>query len=225
MPQITSIESQKSNLKRSEKKGKRFNIYVDDKFAFALGEESLLKFKLAKGLTLNPQQVAQIQKTEQEIKLTGYAINFLSFRPRSEKEIKDYLIKKIATREKIKYNDAKESSLINSVISKLAKYGYVNDVEFANWFIASRNRTKQKAQRIVKIELKQKGIADNIIQDLMQPSENELQIAIKVLEKKRKVLEKLLTVEAKRKAYYYLGSRGFEFDTIKEAFAKFIKKD
>ncbi len=224
MAQVSAIESQKSNIRRSDKIEKRFNIFIGEKFVFAVGEENLLKFKLKVGSLIDDQILAEILKKEDEKKLTDQAINFLSFRPRSQKETEDYLIKKISQKEKLKYHQAKEAPQIPIIIAKLAKYGYLDDLNFAKWWVESRNRARQKGKRLISMELKYKGIDEEIISSVLEDSEGELELALKVLEKKKNKLAKLSAIEAKQKTYYYLGTRGFDTTIIKEAFAIFFKK-
>src|SRR5690349_10091607 len=84
-------------------------------------------------------------------------LKFLSFRPRSEKEVLDYLTKprfgKYGKREP--YSDEKTADII---IKKLKEYRFINDLEFAKWFIENR----KKGSRLIKVELSQKGIDKNI---------------------------------------------------------------
>lgn len=224
MPEISSIEPQKSNLKKSSKTEKRFNVYVDGKFSFGISEENLINFKLKVGDQLTAELTGEILEKENEKKLIDQAINFLSYRPRSQREVEEFLVKKISLKEKVKYHQAKESPLIVPVVTKLSKYGYINDLDFARWWIESRNRARQKGKRVIKMELKQKGIDETIIDEILKSGENELELALKVLEKKKTKLATLVELAAKQKAYYYLASRGFEPNIIKEAFAIFFKK-
>ena len=225
MSQITAINPQILNKRRPQNKEKRFNIFIDGKFAFASGEENILKYRLRVNSNVEKNLIEQISQEENIKKLTDSAINFLSYRPRSEKEVTDFLIKKISQKEKIRYQEAKESELIIKIITKLKKYSYINDSDFANWWVESRDRARQKGKRIVKMELLKKGVDKSLVEEILSKSQNELQLALKVLEKKRSKLATLVENEAKRKIYYLLASRGFEPNIIKEALQIFLKRD
>src|SRR3989344_8302628 len=106
MSQITAIEPQK-------KRQDRFNIFLDGHFGFALEQTIILKNNLKPGLNLDEFQIQSLIKEDQSGKLLDLALKFLSSRPHSEKEIKDYLAKKISQKENIKFNEAKESQSIN----------------------------------------------------------------------------------------------------------------
>lgn len=217
MPQITAISPQK-------KKSGRFNLFLDGKFALGIEGETLLAEGLKIGKVLSPEEISKIFKKEQGTKLLDLATNFLSFRPRSEKEVRDYLIKKISIRENIKFSEARESPLIDQVIAKLTKYKYLNDLEFAKWFLASRTSSHPKGLALIKLELKRKGITQEIIDKVSTSSPNEQNLARRAVEKKIKRWQTLPVLEFKKKYYQYLASRGFDFDTIRETFAFFARK-
>ena len=153
---ISAVEPQKST---QLKKNKRFNVFVDQNYAFSVSEENLLKYKLKSGLSLDEKEIKIIINDEFYKKILDYCINFLSFRPRTEKEVTDYIVKKISTKQNIPFKDAKDSQIIPEIIKKLKKYKYINDKDFIAWWIKSRNDSKQKGTRLIKLELRQKGIS------------------------------------------------------------------
>jgi len=217
VPQITAIEPQK------RKKG-RFNIFLDDKFAFGISSFTLLEHNLKVGKALGADEIETITKKEELAKLLELATNYLSYRPRSEKEVIDYLVKKIASRENIKFNQAKESALIPLAVKKLKKYKYLDDNAFAKWWLESRLRSRPKSLRQIKIELKQKGIESETLESISPQSLNEVEIAKKALAKKVKRWQTLSPIDFKKKVYQYLLSRGFDYETVREVFAFFNKK-
>lgn len=217
MPLVTAISAQK------KKKG-RFNVYIDGQFAFGISQFTLLENSLKIGKILSEEQILKILKKEDLTKYTDAAVKFLSFRPRSEKEIKDYLAKKIATVGQIPFHEAQDSAIIELVLKKLRKYNYIDDYEFAKWFIESRTKVHPKGIKVLKLELKQKGIDLDIIEKILKKDRDETTLALKAIEKKVYKWQKLPEMEFKRKIYQFLASRGFEADTITEIFAFLLKK-
>jgi len=158
-------------------------------------------------------------------KLYNKALRFLSFRPRSEKELRDYLSGKARSRSARKI--VSEESLINSIIEKLKKDRFLNDEEFTRWWVEQRTLIKPRACRVIKFELKQKGIAKDLIDSLFENDEGSDFIkALKLAEKK---MVRLAKIEDKRKVYEKLGrflaSKGFNWDTIKEVIDQILKID
>lgn len=214
MPQITKISPQKRK--------DRYNIFLDEKFAFGVSLATLVSQSLKVGEKLTDGQIVKIIKKEDFAKLFDSSLKILILRPRSEKELKDYLAQKIAKSQNIKFREAAESIVVSQVVAKLEKLKYVNDLEFASWWAESR-ATQFKGPRLIKIELIQKGIKPQIIEKVLSTIVNQKELAQKAVEKKIKKWENLSGDRLKRKIYTYLASRGFDWDTIKETFA-FLEK-
>lgn len=140
------------------------------------------------------------------------SLRFLSYRPRSEKEVRDNLVKKKAPQE-----------VIESVIKKLKENKFLNDKEFAEWFVRSRTISRPKAARIIKMELKQKGISKETI-DNLPLTIDDLESAKKLLEKKFDRYKSLERNEIYSKLGGFLARRGFDWDTIKKAIDEVVSR-
>ncbi|MFH1841099.1 MAG: regulatory protein RecX [Candidatus Shapirobacteria bacterium] len=117
---------------------------------------------------------------------------FLSFRPRSEKEVADYLVRK-----KIP---------LGPIIKKLKRLKLLDDREFARWFLEQRASFKPKGKMALKQELYQKGIARELVEELLAEVD-EASEARKIMEKKKLLPEKMMAL---------LARRGFSWETIKD---------
>lgn len=218
MPQITAIIPQK-------KRKNRFNIYLDGYFAFGIDEDALVKNLLKVGNNLTNDQVAKLVEETTLGKLTDQALRFLSYRQRSEKEIKVYLTRKIAQKENIKYDQAVQSPQVSAVLAKLKRYNYVNDTEFAKWWITSRIKSHPMGKYLLKLELKRKGISPQIIESILEKVPSERKLAINLIEKKIKKWPKLSPVNFKKKVYAHLLARGFGWDIARETVAFLTKRE
>jgi len=140
----------------------------------------------------------------------------LSYRPRSEKEVRD----KFKTKQV-------ESHIIEKIITKLKEKRFLNDEEFAKGWIESRNRFKPRSLRLIKIELKQKGIGEDVIDKMIKDKGlmiNDLDSAKKLVEKKIERFRKLSKQEIYQKLGRFLASKGFNWDTIKKAIDEILDK-
>ena len=214
MPDITKISPQKRK--------DRYNIFLDEKFAFGVSLTTLVSQNLKIGSKLDSEQIKKILKGEDFAKLFDSSLKILSLRPRSEKEIKDYLARKISKSQNIKFREAAESVTIIQILKKLKSLKYLNDLEFANWWTEARAK-QSKGPRLIKAELNQKGIDSQIIDKALLSLTNQKELAQKAIEKKIKTWKNLSGDQLKRKIYTHLASRGFDWDTIKETFA-FLEK-
>lgn len=135
-------------------------------------------------------------------------IKLLTRRPRSEKEIFDYLLKKKAT-----------PDVIRSVVKKVQEQHFQSDLEFARWWVQSRTRYKAKSNLVIKMELRQKGINDELIQaaltertdDYKSDSEKAEIIARKYIKR----VMNLPKTDQYRRLTSYLSQKGFDYDTIR----------
>lgn len=134
--------------------------------------------------------------------LLNSAFRFLSFRPRSKKETEDFLQKKTK-------NIFVSPDVITRVMDRLTELGYIDDAKFAAWWIEARQKTKPKGIRLIKQELKNKGITTNL---LGGTSEDE--VARRAIQKKKEIWKRLPKLEQKKKIYDFLGRRGFASGTI-----------
>lgn len=136
---------------------------------------------------------------------------FLSFRPRSHKEIFDYL-------KKIKIPPQRTSQ----IIKVLKRKRLVDDREFVRWWIEQRVSFKPKGRIALEKELKQKGIEESIIKEALDEL-NEIDLAKRALQLKFKSLNTLTGKELFQKMFSFLMSRGFSQSTIREVVASFKK--
>lgn len=134
--------------------------------------------------------------------LYGAGYRYISFRPRSEKEIRDYLAKVLKRRHAI------APRLIDKVIQKLRELGYVDDGKFAKWWVDQRSSFKPKGKRLIAQELKQKGISYSFDID-------EKALAIKAIAKK--------SFKDNKHAIDYLLRRGFPWEISSRVVDELLK--
>ena len=142
--------------------------------------------------------------------LVNAAIRYVSFRPRSVKELTDFLNKKL-TRWKIS-----GAGLLAKVIARMEELGYADDEKFAEWWVSQRTEFKPKGNRYIQMELRGKGVPDDVIASALalRGSVSLLTAAKQAVAKKIPLWAKLPPLERKKKLYEYLARRGFDSNTI-----------
>lgn len=159
-------------------------------------------------------------------KLYQKTLRFLTFRPRSEKEIRDYLKKKSSLAKASGGQESNElEAVINSIIKKLKEQNFINDEEFTKWWIEQRTKIKPRAEKIIKFELLQKGIDKVLVEDILKSSNiSEFDKAKDLVLRKIKRYEKLDRNKQYEKMSRFLASKGFDWDTIKEVIDQVLIK-
>lgn len=147
-------------------------------------------------------------------KFYNKALRFLSFRPRSEKEVRDNLSRKFR---KAEFELSEINLIIDKVINKLKEQKFLNDEEFAKWWIEQRQTYKPRALWLVKSELKQKGIDLDKIQNSEISIQDDLIQAKKLVEKKIKKFKNLPKQEIYNKLGRILAQKGFNWEVIKKS--------
>lgn len=208
MPLITDIKPQKNK--------KRFNIYLDGRFAFGLSVEARLKAGLKIDQEISEEKVEELIKEDEFIKFYDRALNFLSYRPRSEKELQDWFKKKKIGNETQKL-----------IEKKLRRFNYLDDREFTRWWIEQRMTFRPFGKRRLALELRQKGINQEMIEEELGKLEDDklIELAEELVKKRMKTLKNLPYFEAREKLLAFLSRRGFRWEIIKTVVAKTLKKE
>ncbi|MGE6631781.1 recombination regulator RecX [Bacillus sp. NPDC077027] len=201
MPFITKISAQQNRTDR-------VNIFLDEKYAFSVDMDVLVQHELKKGMELDESDMIEIQFGDSVKKGFQQAVDYLSYRMRSIKEVTDYLKKKEVP-----------APAISEIIHKLKHFKYINDLEFAEAYVSTHRKTNSKGPAVLKRELKQKGIEDDFIeQALIQYSQDlQLEEAVKQVQKLVKKEKNRSSKEIEQRIKLQLQRKGFSFDLIDKA--------
>jgi regulatory protein len=205
MPVITKISVQKHNKDR-------YSIFTDsgrgEEYAFSVDEDVLIKYSLKKGMELDDFAVTEMLFQDDIRKAYNTAINYLSHRMRSESEVREHLKKKEIS-----------DSVIKEAIHKLYEFKFLNDEEFANAFVRTQLNTTDKGAEVIKLELKEKGIAPDLITKVVDEVsfDDQLEKAIKLSEKYAAKNKKDSSRVLKQKIEQMLKRKGYSFSIIRAA--------
>lgn len=204
------------NLKKitkitTQRRAGYYNIFLNEKYEFSVTEKVLADFMLAKDQELDDQQIAELKKASATDKAREKALGFLSYQPRSIKEVKDYLIKQDV-----------EPNVVEEIIQSLLDNGYLDDHQFAQMFISNAIRVGSDGPKGVKSKLIQKGVAQQVIADqLEQVDEQEfLPVGQKLVKPLLKKAGRLSRREITTKAQQKLLTHGFYGELINQIIAE-----
>lgn len=146
--------------------------------------------------------------------LKNRLLNYLKFRPRTEKESILFLKKII---DKKNWPDIK----IQIIIDRFKEWQLINDWAFIDWFVSSRKKIHPKGKQLIVYELKQKGIDQKLITDYFsQEPFDEEKLAFDLVKKYSYRWQNLPYDKKKEKIARFLASRGFSFEVIRRVLKK-----
>lgn len=198
MKKITKITRQKNNEER-------YNIFLDDEYAFAVDEAVLIQFELRKGKVLDEFDIGDIAYEEEVRKAFNKALQFLSFQMRSEQEVKDKLLAQ-------EFGEA----VILEAIQKLYHYKFLDDAAYSVALLETKKKTQKKGPRAIAQDLHKKGIDKELQQQVLDSYSEEEQraIAMQLAEKVVRSEKKKTPVQLKQKIQDLLLRKGYSFAII-----------
>ena len=137
----------KITMIQTQKKVGRFNIYINNKYAFPVSESVLIKYRLHKGQELDENLIEEIKLADDISKGYNAALNYLSYQLRTRKEVED----------KLRSLD-------------------IHDKNYAESYVRTMMNTSDKGPKVIKLNLSKKGIDDNIAEDALILYTDKLQV-------------------------------------------------
>jgi regulatory protein len=204
MSKITAIEPQQKNLQR-------VNIYLDGKFAFGLARITAGWLKVGQELSKDKLAVLQAEDENEAVYLK--ALHFLSYRPRSSAEVRQNLSK-----------HGISEALVEETVNRLQSAGLVNDQEFAQAWVENRNTFQPRSKSALRMELRRKGLSDEIIQPVLDEQVDEEALAFEAARKYARRLAGLEWPEFRQKLGGFLARRGFSYTTLSPVISKVWKE-
>lgn len=190
---ITDLKFQRHNKER-------VNVFLDGEYAFGL--DALLAARLRKGQVLSDSDIVALKAQDERNLAFERAVRFLSYRPRSQAEVERYLQDK-----------AIPENVVIDVIARLRQAKYLDDKEFARFWLDNRERFRPRGQRALRYELRLKGVSDEIIAQVLDKMDDEAS-AWRAVEGRMSRWANLPGDEFRRKVVNYLSRRGFDYSTI-----------
>jgi len=190
----------------------RVNVHVDGAYRFSLDILQISDLGIRVDNDYTPAELAHLEEESQFGKVYTRTLEYALTRPRSQKEIQDYLYRK--TRDtRTKQGHIKKGvsiALTERVFDRLCQKGYVDDEKFARFWVENRQVIKGISRRKLQAELRAKGvdkaISDRYLGESVRSDQDELR---KVIAKKGK------RYDDPQKLMAYLARQGFSYEDIK----------
>lgn len=189
-----------TTLKIQKKNPERVNVYLDGRYAFSLA--AIEAARLRRGQVLSDEDVEGLKERDSFEKAHDRALRFLSYRPRSEAEVRRYLQGK-----------AVSPAIEEEVIERLTRAKLLDDLAFARYWVENRESFKPRGLRMLRYELYQKGLSEDIIAQALTDLDEE-ESAYQVALQRGRRLAHLDQVSFRKKLGAYLLRRGFPHEVV-----------
>lgn len=201
-----------TELRQGVRNENRVNVFVGGKFSFSLDISQVVDLGVKVGRKISAEELENLKKASEFGKLYQRALEKALTRPHSEKEMRDYLVRKL------KNNGLSSEDILQlsqQVLERLSARGYVDDLKFAEYYVENRFVKKGVSRRRLSMELSKKGVKKEIIEEVLSESE-------------RNDAEEIRKIIAKKRAKYdddelvaYLCRQGFSYGLAREQVSEF----
>ncbi len=189
-------------IREGRRQGKRVNVFLDGRFAFSLEAEVAIKEGLQVGQELSQSQIEALARSDHFHRCLNAAIHYLSYRPRSEAELRERL-----------HRRGFDGDNVEAALAKLRERGLVDDLTFAQFWKDNRESFSPRSRWLTKLELRQKGVADDIIDQVVADVDDEDSAYQAALSKARSLPQSDYQ-GFRRRLGEYLKRRGFGYGMI-----------
>lgn len=185
----------------------RIELHLDGEPRLTIATEVAVASGFVIGRELSEAELVALESEDARVRAGEAALNLLSYRPRTERELRRRLARK-----------GFDPSIVDPCIDNLTRAGLIDDAAFARTFAADRVRTRPSGRARLAADLRSRGVnpddAAAALDEICQPgSEAELELARRsVVKFPRRDQED--SPRVKRRLQSYLMRRGFTRDTI-----------
>ena len=195
------MERKITGLKVQKRNPNRVNVYLDGEYAFALAR--LVAAWLSVGQSLSEKKIESLRAEDILEKGFQQAIRLLSYRPRSEAEIARRLTAK-----------GFDQATIESILVRLKSSDLAGDAQFAQTWVDNRITFRPRSQRMLRYELRQKGVEEKHINNALTSVTDDSELAYRAGINYGNRLVNLDEEHFRKRLGAYLARRGFAYGTI-----------
>ncbi len=175
------------------------------------GESLIVDPKQAEAFTpgsvLSEDQLDTLEQSETLVQAYQRAVNLITFRPRSRKEVRRVLEQKTQL----------SAPEIDLVLRRLEARKWLSDLEFAKWWVDARLTHRPRGRFVLEQELLQKGIEREVITQVLgelAPRERQKEAISRLLDKKLSLWKHLPSKDLRAKLINFFLRRGFEYTDV-----------
>ncbi|MBM7642027.1 recombination regulator RecX [Streptococcus loxodontisalivarius] len=190
-------------ITKIEKKKRLYLLEIDETEKLYVTEDTIVRYFLSKGMTLDDKTLEEIKNFAQYSHGKNLALYYISFKQRTEKEVKDYL-----------FQHEIEARIIYKVLDNLREDKWLDDQKYAESFINQNLSTGDKGPHVLSQKLLEKGISKEIITQVLGDNDFENLLEKQAKKLLKKYSHKLPARALKDKVAQSLQNKGFHYTDI-----------
>lgn len=186
-----------------QRRRRRVNVFVDGRFALALGAELAAERDVRPGRELTPAELSALAVAEERRGAMESALRLLSYRPRTEQELRQRLRRK-----------GFGAPVVGETLRRLRELGYLDDQAFARFYTETQQASRPRSKRLLTGELRWRGVAQETAEEATAEVSDE-EAAYLAASRRLRALRDLEYVRFRERLGSFLTRRGFSYDVAR----------
>lgn len=183
-----------------QRRGRRVDIFVDGRFALRIARALAAERGVRPGGAVTEDELSALAEAEARRGAMESGLRLLSYRPRSERELRDRLVRKGFGR-----------AAVEETLGRLRGLGYLDDAAFARFWTETRQVSRPRSRRLVASELRRRGVAQSTAEEATADISDE-ESAYQAASRRLGALRGLEYHRFRERLGRFLTSRGFSYD-------------
>jgi regulatory protein len=193
-----------TKLQPQKRSSRRVSVFLDGVFLFGLSRDTASALGLQEGMEVDRAELDRIAREENLRQARDYAFLLLSYRARTEDELRKRLARK-----------GFPPDITTATIGRLTELKMIDDAGFARQFAEDRVKVGHKGKWRVRAELAKRGVAREQIDEALAQAPDDSIAARVQAERYLSRNRRLEPAVLRRRLYAFLARRGFGPDTIR----------
>ncbi len=193
----------------------RVSLFIDGEFRIGLPRIAVSERNLRIGQILTDEDLAELESIDEASRAINQALRLLGYRPRSSSEISS----------RLRRNGFSEPA-IQSAIERMVEYGYVDDQDFARFWVENRQQHRPRGRRMLESELRQRGVSPDMIDQAIDEADLDEYGAARELAIKQQERYRGLEPEVwRRRMAGFLQRRGYGWNVVRQVLDELERND
>ena len=187
---------------------KLVKLCLDEDIEMVVSVEVCLQRGLRVGDDVTGAQLDELNEAEARRRCLESALRLLSYRQRSEAELRERLMRKRVAPE-----------VVRDTLERLRSAGLLDDREFARSWVENRDQRAPRSRRLAAAELRAQGVTRGVVDDVTATIDDR-DAAYRAAERRAGSLAALPYVEFRQRIGGLLLRRGFDYEIVRETVQK-----